>query len=97
MLITAVLVSLVMLSTASAVANVGEKDYTYVEEGYLSEFIKQESSQVDKTFRKNRENYRKMIGYLDNYDSSTTYNDVRQCFNVTLRDSDSTISLQCVG
>ena len=97
MLITAVLISLIMLSTGSAVESLGNKEYTYNREGYISEMIKQESRDVDKTFRKNRENYEKMIGYLDQYDSSTSYNDVKRCYNVTLQNSESVISLQCVG
>ena len=97
MLITAVLVSLVMISTASAVASVGDKEYTYIQEGYLAEIIEQESSQVDKTFRKNRENYEKMLGYHDQYNPSTSYNDVERCYNITLENSESVIRLQCVG
>jgi len=97
MLITAVLVSLIMLSTASAVSNIGEEEYTYIQEGYLSEIIIQESKQVDKSFRKNRENYQKMISYLDQYNPSTSYNDVERCYNITLENSESVIRLQCVG
>jgi hypothetical protein len=97
MLITAILVSLIMMTTGSAVGSLGEQEYQYIQEGYLAEMIKQETRDLDKTFRKNRENYRKMIGLMDEYDTSTSYNDVKQCYNVTLQNSDSTIRLECVG
>lgn len=97
MLITAVLVSLIMLTTGAAVADLGDREYEYIQEGYLSEIIKQETREVDKTFRKNRENYQKMIGFMEDYDSSTTYDDVQQCYNLTLQSSDSVIRLECVG
>ena len=97
MLITAILVSLIMLTTGSAVASLGDQEYQYIEEGYLSEMIKQDTRDLDKTFRKNRENYRKMLGFMDEYDVSTSYDDVQQCYNVTLLNSESTISLQCIG
>lgn len=97
MLITAILVSLIMLTTGSAVSSLGDQEYQYIQEGYLSEIIKQETRDLDKTFRKNRENYRKMIGFMDEYDTSTSYNDGQRCYNVTLQNSDSTIRLECVG
>lgn len=97
MLITAILVSLIMLTTGSAVASLGDQEYQYIHEGYTSEIIKQETRGLDKTFRKNRENYRKMIGFMDEYDTFTSYNDGKQCYNVTLRSSGSTIRLECVG
>ena len=96
MLITAVLVSLIMLTTGAAVANIGDKKYEYIQEGYISEIIKQETEEVDKTFRKNRENYRKMIGFMEEYETSTFYDDVQQCYNVTLQNEESTIRLECV-
>lgn len=97
MLITAVLISLIMLTTGSAVSNMGEKTYEYTQEGYIGEIIEEETSQVDKTFRKNRENYRKMIGFLESYETSTAYNDVDQCYNVSLQNSKSIIRLECTG
>lgn len=97
MLITAVLVSIIMLGTGSAVANIGDREYHYIKEGYLSQMIEKETQELDMTYRKNRENYRKMIGFMEDYETSTSYNDVERCFNVTLRNSESTIRLECTG
>lgn len=97
MLITAVFVSMIMLGTGAAIAGMGDKEYHYISEGYLAEMIKQETEAVDKTFRKNRENYRKMIGFLDQYDSNIDYDDAEQCYNLTMTNQESTISMNCVG
>ncbi len=97
MLITAVLVSLIMLTTGAAVADLGDHEYEHIQEGYISEIIKDETAEIDKTFRKNRENYRKMVGFMDEYETSTVYDDARQCYNVTLQNDQSTIRLDCIG
>ncbi|MFB6116324.1 MAG: hypothetical protein ABEK10_02320 [Candidatus Nanosalina sp.] len=97
MLITAVLVSLIMLGTGAAVANIGSNEYHFIEEGYLAQMIKEETRQLDMTYRKNRENYRKMIGFMEEYETSTSYNDIQRCYNVTLRSEGSTVRMECIG
>lgn len=97
MLITAVLVSLIMLAAGSAVENMSNQEYHYISEGYLADTLEKETEELDKTFRKNRENYRKMIGFLNQYQDTVRYNDVKRCYNVTLRNERSVINMQCIG
>ncbi|EGQ43607.1 MAG: hypothetical protein J07AB43_15980 [Candidatus Nanosalina sp. J07AB43] len=97
LLISAVLVSLIMLAAGSAVESMSEQEYDFIEEGYTADIIEQETESLDKTVPKNRENYRKMIGFLTEYQPSVSYGDTNQCYNVTLRSDDSVIDLNCVG
>mgnify|MGYP006866534075 CR=1 FL=1 len=97
LLISAVLVSLIMLAAGSAVESMGEQDYDYIEEGYTADIIEQETESLDKTVPKNRENYRRMIGFLTEYQPSISYGATNQCYNVTLSSDDSVIDLNCVG
>jgi hypothetical protein len=97
MLITAVIVSLIMLATGSAVSEIGEQTYTHGEEGYLTVNLKDEAAKVDTRFQKNRENFRKMVGSLDSYTTETAYWETNQCFNITLRNTETNLVLNCVS
>lgn len=97
LLISAVLVSLIMLAAGSAVDSMSEQKYQFMEEGYTADIIEQETVELDKTVPKNRENYRKMIRFLTEYQGSVQYGDSNRCYNVTLRSDDSIINMECIG
>lgn len=97
MLITAVVVSLMLITTGSAMAEVGQNTYNYRDEAYTINMIKDEASQVDKRFSKDRENYIKMVNSLESFTTSVKYSDAQRCFNVTLEDKYSSLSLRCIN
>ena len=96
MLITAVIISLIMLSTGSAVSELGNKEYHYRDEAYLTEMLIDESEKVDTRFRTDRENYQKMVGFLDSYTTETEYWERQSCFNLTLQSTQSEVNLNCI-
>lgn len=97
MLITAVVVSLILLATGSAIAELGDREYQYRDEGYMMEMIKGEAQQVDTRFRKNRENFKKMVGSIDSYTTKTTYWEREDCFNVSMNGRESDLYMRCIG
>lgn len=97
MLITAVIVSLIMITTGSAVSEIGTKEHTYTEGGYISSVVENESSKIDTRFTKDRENFRKMVGFLDEYTTDVSYWESRSCFNVTMENSQRRLVLNCIS
>lgn len=97
MLLTAIIVSLIMLSTGSAVSKLGEETYHYRSEGHLSNILEDEAEKIDTRFRKDRENYRKMVGFLDRYTTEVDYWETSRCFNVTLHNTETNLNLNCLG
>lgn len=97
MLITAVIISLMMMATGSAISQIGDNEFNYRDTGYTADMIGQEASKVDMRFRKDRENFRKMIGFLDSYTTNVEYSETSRCFNVTLNGQNSNLNLKCLS
>lgn len=97
MLITAVIVSVMMIGVGSAVSQIAEREFTQMHTGYTIEMVNQTAVSIDTTFRKNRENFRKMLGFLGRYRSNVVYSQTRACFNVTMTGENSRIVLNCIG
>jgi hypothetical protein len=97
MLITSVVVSLILLATGSAIAGLGDREYQYRDEGYMMEMVKDEAQQVDTRFRKNRENFRKMVESIDSYTTTAVYWEREDCFNVTMNGRESDLYMRCIG
>jgi hypothetical protein len=97
MLITAVVISLMMMATGSAISELGETDYNYKESGNMIDMIREEASKVDTRFRKDRENFRKMIGFLEAYRTRVEYSETMKCFNVSMNGQSSTLNLACIS
>lgn len=97
MIITAVIVSVMMVSVSSSVAQLGDRDYEYRDEAYLTNIIKDEASQVDTRYMKERQNFQKMVHSIDTYTTDVDYWSTRDCFNVTLSNRRSDINLRCIS
>jgi hypothetical protein len=97
MLITAVIISLMMMATGSAISQIGNNEFNYRDTGYTADMIGKEASKVDMRFRKDRENFRKMVGFLDEYTTTVQYSETERCFNVTLNGQSSNLNLRCLS
>lgn len=96
MLITAVIVSVMMLTVSASVTQLGQEDYDTRDEAYLANMIEKEASEVDTRYTKERQNFEKMIGSIDSYRTNVNYWYRNECFNVTLTNRESTINLNCI-
>lgn len=97
MLITAVVVSIMMMSVAASVSQLGDRDYEYRDEAYTANLIQEEASKVDTRYMKDRQNFRKLVHSLDSYTTQVSYWGQQDCFNVTLSNRDSDINMQCIS
>lgn len=96
MVITAVIVSVMMLSVSASVTDLGQKNYNIRDEAYLANMLEKEASQVDTRYTKERQNFEKMINSIDSYRTNVNYWYQNECFNVTLTNRDSRINLNCI-
>lgn len=97
MIITAVIVSVMMVSVSSSVAQLGDRDYEYRDEAYLTNMIEGEASKVDTRYMKERQNFQKMVHSIDTYTTEVEYWSTQDCFNVTLSNRRSDINLNCIS
>jgi len=96
MVITAVIVSVMMVSVSASVTQLGQKDYEIRDEAYLANMLEKEASEVDTRYTKERENFEKMVNSISSYRTSVNYWYRNECFNVTLTNRDSRINLNCI-
>ncbi len=97
MIITAVIVSVMMLSVSASVAQLGEGTHEYRDEAYLINMIENEAEEVDTRFNQDRQNFEKMVHSIDEYTTNVEYWHSEECFNVTMTNRESDINLQCIG
>lgn len=97
MIITAVIVSVMMLSVSASVAQLGEGTYEYRDEAYLINMVESEAEEVDTRFNQDRENFEKMVHSIEEYTTNVEYWYSEDCFNVTMTNRESEINLQCIG
>lgn len=96
MVITAVIVSVMMISVSVSVLQLGRQDYNYRDEAQITRMLEEEASKVDTRYTKERQNFEKLVNSMDSYRTNVDYWYQQQCFNVTLTDSESQINLNCI-
>ena len=96
MVITAVIVSVMMISVSASVTQLGQENYNLRDEAYLANMLEKEASEVDTRYTKERQNFEKMVNSIDSYRTSVNYWYQKECFNVTLTNRDSRINLNCI-
>lgn len=97
MIITAVIVSIMMMSVAASVSQLDEGDYTFRDEAYIANMIEREAETVDTRYTQERENFKKMVNSIEEYTTNVDYWYQEQCFNVTLSNRQSDINMRCIG
>lgn len=99
MVISAVIISLIVMATAAAMTEVQNQRFEPKDEAYYINMIRDEASQVDQANPKEIRNFNNMVNMIDGYDTSSVYwnrDDAGDCFNVTLQGTSSRISMTCV-
>ncbi len=93
MVISAVVISLIVITTASTIAETESKRFRPDTEAYQVKMIEQEAGKVDTTSIQDRKSFGTMLESFDRYSSTTEYWGAQDCFNVTLRDSSTHMEL----
>ena len=99
MVISAVIISLIVMATAAAMTEVQNQRFEPKDEAYYINMIRDEAAQVDQANPKEIRNFNNMVNMIDGYDTGSVYwnrDDSGDCFNVTLQSTSSRISMTCV-
>lgn len=97
LVISAIIVSLIVLSVSSTISEVNSREYESDKTAYTLQMIKQEASKVDMSSRKERENFQELLEMIDTYSVRSSYWSANQCFNVTLVQPGEQYQLNCIN
>lgn len=99
MLVSAVVVSLTVMTVASVISDIQSQEYEIEDSSSQIIYIQEEGKQLTSgapPTSLDRENYRKLLGYTD-YRTEMTYSNMGNCFNVTMVRPNERIDLNCLS
>ena len=99
MLVSAVIVSLTVMTVASVISDIQSQEFKVEDSSSQIIYIQEEGKKLTSTgppTSLDRENYRKLLGYTD-YRSEMTYSNIGNCFNVTLVRPNERIDINCLS
>lgn len=97
MALTAVIVSIMVLSITGMMTEFQNQNYPQEELGKTLDTIHEEAGKINVKNPEERKNFVQFVESIPGYSSQTEYVDAGQCFDVTLRSSGSQASLDCIG
>ncbi|MFQ3308203.1 MAG: hypothetical protein ACI977_000431 [Candidatus Nanohaloarchaea archaeon] len=97
MALTAVLVSIIVLSMTGIITEFQSQNYPDTQEDRVIDMIKEEAGKVDVAQPEERRSFTRFVQSVPNYRAETTFDNTRQCFEVILERSNSRITMDCVG
>ncbi|WEL23245.1 hypothetical protein [Candidatus Nanohalovita haloferacivicina] len=99
MVISSIIISLILMATSAAITDVQKEKHTPTDRGQYVQMIKNEAKEVDAGNPKDIRNFNKMVNSIDKYTVNSQYwnrDSATDCFNVTMRSSDTDFDLGCV-
>lgn len=97
MALTAVIVSIIVLSMTGIITEFQNQNYPSDDVGKTIDMVKEEAGRVDVRQPEERRSFRRFVESIPEYRSTTTYDDSNQCFDVTLEQTDNQITMECIG
>lgn len=100
MLITSIVVSLILISVGAALTNINVDTDTRTE-GYYSNMMQNQASQVDMRYQNERQNFINLVESMEEYETEVVYweegHGPNGCFNITMERQDSTMNINCIN
>ncbi|MFB6193253.1 MAG: hypothetical protein ABEK00_03290 [Candidatus Nanohaloarchaea archaeon] len=99
MIISAIIISLLIMSASAAVSDVKRTGFSPNKEAYYANMIADEVKKVDAGDQEDIESFQRMVSDIDRYSSTVKYWDRpsgTDCFNVTLRSPGSVLKMNCL-
>jgi hypothetical protein len=97
MLLSAVIVSIMVMSAAGVVTSVQNQRYDASSMGYYVNMIEDEADRVDLSNPNERQEFEQILNYINTYDVQSDYWNNRHCYNVTLLSASTEVNLNCIG
>lgn len=99
MIISAIVVSLLVISASGTVVNIQSQKFTPDDELYYIKMVQEEASKITEKDRKDVENFNKMVSSMEDYSTQSRYwerSSAVDCFNVTLVKPGTELNLNCL-
>lgn len=96
MTLSAIVVSLIALSTMSIITEAQNQEYSPSDESYYINMIENEIDDTDITEEEERERLEQNINQIGGYQVSTNYWSSQKCYNITLIRNDGELSFTCL-
>lgn len=97
MALTAVIVSIMVLSITGMMTEFQNQNYPQEELGKTLDTIKEEAGKVNINNPEERKNFIHFVESIPGYSSQTEYMRTGECFDVTIQSTDAQASLDCIG
>lgn len=97
MIISAVLVSVLLMSTATTMSEIKDTTFESSNKDYHLNNIKTIAQDLDLAKKGDRTKFRKTLNYISSYSIDLSYWEQRRCYNMTLSRTDEQTGLTCVG
>lgn len=99
MVISAMLISLIVMSASAAISDVQSQEFNTDDKTYYIELVHSEAAKVDQGSDKEIRNFRELVDSIGEYSGYAEYwnrDGPNDCFNVTLRRPGTSIYMECV-
>lgn len=97
MALTAVIVSIIVLSMTGIITEFQNQKYLHDDTGKTIDMVKEEAGKVDIRQPEERRSFERFVESIPGYRSTTDYDSSSQCFDVTLEQTGDQISMDCIG
>jgi nitrate reductase cytochrome c-type subunit len=96
-LISSVMIGFIVISAASTISEVQERNFESDSTENTVEMLKEEAQKIDHTDDQEVRNYIQMVSSVTEYETETNHWETNSCFNVTLTKTDGQLRLNCIG
>jgi len=97
MLITAIMVSFLLMSTATTMSEIQRNEFSPMDDEYHVNTVDNLAEELDLASKAQRQEFQNAIGGISAYSFDTSFWRERRCYNVTMSDPDTNIQMNCVG
>lgn len=97
MLVSAIMVSILLMSTAATMSDIKNSNYSPIEKDYHVNSIEQVGQKLDLAKKSDRSKFRTAIDYISAYSVDLTYWEENRCYNITLSSPSTGTEMTCAG
>lgn len=97
MLVSAIMVSILLMSTAATMSEIKNSDYSPIEKDYHVNSIEQVGQKLDLAKKSDRNKFRTALNHISVYSVDLTYWEENRCYNITLSNPDTRTEMTCAG
>lgn len=97
MLISAVMVSMLLMSTAATMSDLQERNYSPMDKGHHVNSLRQAGEELDLARKSDRKKFKQITEYVTSYSINLNYWSQKRCYNITLTNPRTETRLNCLG